>query len=273
MTFLSDLQTGFQALPGWSQRATLVALTLIAGYFFLKIVVKTVDSALQREKRIDATLRSFLDTIVDVVGWALVVVFTLGVAGVNVGAMLGGLAIGGFVIGFALKDTLGNLAAGVMLLFYRPFNVGDTITVAGQDGDVVDLGLALTTLKAADGRIITLPNGNVLGGTIINHTRNDKRRADVMVGIGYDDDIGAATRAILAAVASDSRVLSDPAPSVRITGLGASSVDLQVRPWVQTGDFWQTKADLHETVKKAIADAGCSIPYPQTDVHVRQVPG
>ncbi len=272
MTVLSDLVAGFQSLPNWSQRTVLVALTLVAGYLFLKIVVKTVDRALQREERIDATLRSFLDTIVDVVGWALVIVLTLGVAGVNVGAMLGGLAIGGFIIGFALKDTLGNLAAGVMLLFYRPFNINDTITVAGQDGDVVDLGLALTTLKAADGRIITLPNGNVLGGTIINHTRNERRRADVAVGIGYDDDIGAATRSILEAVANDSRVLKDPAPSVRITGLGASSVDLQVRPWVQTSDFWQTKADLHATVKAAVEAAGCSIPYPQTDVHLRQVP-
>lgn len=273
MSVLTDAGAVFQSLPEWQQRAVLVALTLLVGFLTIRIIIRTLDRSLRRIPRIDETLREFLDRLVDVVAWSLLTVVVLGTAGVNVGALLGGLAIGGFVLGFALKDTLGNLAAGVMLLFYRPFNVGDTITLGSNEGEVTALGMALTTLAAADGRLITVPNGAVLGGAIVNHTRSPVRRADVLVGISYDDDIDAATRAILEAVSADSRVLADPAPGVRITGLGASSIDLQVRPWVQTGDFWQTKADLNATVKRAVEDAGCTIPFPQRDVHMHQVAG
>lgn len=271
MTVLTDLQSGFQALPDWQQRVVLVALTLLVGFLAIRLIIRTLDRSLRRIPRIDETLREFLDRLVDVVAWALLVVVVLGVAGVNVGALLGGLAIGGFVLGFALKDTLGNLAAGVMLLFYRPFNVGDVITLNGQDGAVAALGMALTTLTAADGRLITVPNGAALGGVIVNHTRAATRRVDMMVGIAYDDDIDAATRSILAALEADPRVLPEPAPSVWISGLGDSSVDLQVRPWVKTEDLWNAMADLRATVKRAVEDAGCTIPFPQRDVHMHQV--
>lgn len=271
MALVTDLQSGFQALPDWQQRVVLVALTLLIGFLAIRVVIRTVDRSLRRVPRIDETLREFLDRLVDVVAWALLTVVVLGVAGVNVGALLGGLAIGGFVLGFALKDTLGNLAAGVMLLFYRPFNVGDVITLNGQDGEVASLGMALTTLNAADGRLITVPNGSALGGVIINHTRAPRRRVDVVVGIAYDDDIDAATRSILGALEADPRVLADPAPSVWISGLGASSVDLQVRPWVRTADLWPATADMKGVVKRAVEDAGCTIPFPQRDVHVHPV--
>lgn len=269
MGLWQDLVNGVAALPEWQQRTVLFFGVLFIGVFLIRFVERLVDGAMHRSQRIDATLRNFLDSVTNVLGWIVLVVVLLAIVGVDVGAALSGLAIGGFVIGFALKDTLGNLAAGVMLLFYRPFRVGDTVTIGGESGEVLDLGISLSTLKAGDGRIITIPNGTILRGTVTNHTREPIRRADVAVGIGYDDDVGAAVQAILSALAADPRVLDDPAPTVRMTGLDASAVGLMVRPWVKTSDFWQAKADLHATVKNALQDAGVSIPFPQTEVTMR----
>lgn len=264
---------GLAALPGWQRSLFTAAAIILVGYLFMRFGRALVRRGMERNRHIDATLTQFVMAVISSVGWIVIVGAVLVYAGnVDLTAMLGGLAIGGFVIGFALKDTLGNLAAGVMLLFYRPFNLGDTVTISGETGDVVSLGMALTTLKVADGRIVTIPNGNVLGSAITNHTRNPIRRADVLVGISYDDDIDTAVKAVMQALSSDERVLPEPAPSVRITSLGASSVDLQVRPWVNTPDVWQAKADLHATVKRALESAGCSIPYPQQDVHIISQP-
>ena len=256
------------ARPEWQQRALLFAATLVLGVIVIKVAEKLVDGAMYRSKHIDATLRNFLDSVTNVIGWILLVIVLLTIVGVDLAALLGGLAIGGFVIGFALKDTLGNLAAGVMLLFYRPFKVGDTVTIAGQDGDVQDLGISMTTLLAADGRIVTIPNGNVLGGTVVNHTRHHVRRADVLVGISYDANIDTAVRAIMEELGKDDRVLHEPALGIRITNLGDNAVGLQVRPWVKTADIWQAKADFHGTVKHALDSVGINIPYPQRDVHM-----
>lgn len=271
MAFADRLADGYAVLPGWAQTAVQVAVVVLVGWVVLKILDRYLDKVLRRSRHVDATLRSFLVRTTSIGGGVLVAAWALAVAGVDLAALLGGLAIGGFVLGFALKDALGNLAAGVMLLLYRPFNVDDVATIGGETGLVTALGMAMTTLRTGDGRVVTVPNGKVLGGTLVNHTREPKRRADVRVGIGYGDDIDAAVRAILAAVREDPRVLPDPEPSVWISGLDADSVGLVVRPWVATADFWQAQADLHGTVKRAVESAGCTIPYPQRDVHLHQV--
>ncbi len=250
----------------WLNTTLRVVLVLVLGWLAIRFLRPIILRTLDHGK--DATLTGFLRRVISMVSWVIVAVVALGVAGVDAAALAGGIAVGGFIIGFAVKDTLGNLAAGVTLLIYRPFDKGDTVSIAGTDGDVMDLGMAMTWIKTADARIAAIPNGSVLGGTIINHTREPKRRADVTVGISYDDDIDTTIRAILDDVAKDPRVLDDPAPGVRITALGDSSVNLQVRPWVNTDDYWQTRADLNATVKRAVEGAGCSIPYPQRDVHV-----
>ncbi len=268
---LDTLAAGLKALPKWQLQIVIAAIIIVLGWLFMKMGVGLVRKGMRRNPYIDDTLTHFVHAVLSAMGWIVIFILVLATFGVNLAALVGGLAIGGFVIGFALKDTLGNLAAGVMLLFYRPFNIGDTVTISGETGDVTSLGMALTTLKLADGRIVTLPNGNVLGSAITNHTRLSIRRADVLVGIGYDDDIDTAIKAIMEALAADPRVLQEPKASVRITELGNSAVGLQVRPWVKTSEFWQAKADFHAVVKRAVEGAGCSIPYPQTDVHIHQV--
>ncbi len=263
-----DWANALRELPVWQQKALLFVSVLLLGYLVIKFGERLIDRAMHKSQRIDDTLANFLDSVTNVIGWVVLGAILLTIAGVDLAALLGGLAIGGFVLGFALKDTLGNLAAGVMLLFYRPYQVGDTVTIAGDTGDVVDLGVSLTTMKAGDGRIITIPNGKILNGVVINHSRNDIRRADVLVGIGYGDDIQEASQAILAALREDERVLAEPAPSIRIRDLGDNAVGLQVRPWVKTEHFWQAQADFHGTVKHALDRAGMTIPYPQRDVHM-----
>jgi small conductance mechanosensitive channel len=270
MVSFNDFVNLYLGLPIWGQRASHVIVVLLATWLIKWVVDRYVRKLLHANRHVDDTTAGFVMRIMDLGIWALALVVALGAAGVDTAALAGGLAVGGFIVGFALKDTLGNLAAGFMLLLYRPFNVGDTVTIDGQSGDVVLLGMALTTMKAADGRIITLPNGKVLGNTILNHTREPTRRADVLVGIGYNDDIDGAVRAILEAVKQDPRVLAEPEPSVRITSLGDNAVGLQVRPWVQTADYWKAQADLHATVKQAIESSGGSIPFPQRDVHIHQ---
>lgn len=266
---LESLWADFGELPNWVHTTVKVALVFIIGWIIDSILDRTLDGALKRNKFVDDTARTFLVRTMDICIWALTFVVALSYLGVDPAALAGGIAVSGFIVGFALKDTLGNLAAGLMLLVYRPFHVADTVTIGGDSGDVMSLGMAMTVLKTGDGKLVTIPNGKVLGDTITNHTRENMRRADVLVGIHYDDDVGQATQAILAALNADPRVLSDPEPSVRITSLGDNSVGLQVRPWVATGDYWKAKADFHDTVKQALIGAGCSIPYPQREVLVR----
>ncbi|MBW3581610.1 MAG: mechanosensitive ion channel [Euryarchaeota archaeon] len=258
----------FLSLPLLAQRIFGALLILAIGWFAIRILKGWADAALVRAPHIDDTLRSFFRTLIGAGLWVLLVVVVLGVAGVNVAALVGGLAIGGFIVGFAIKDTLNNLAAGVMLLLYRPYSVGEVVEIAGSGGGVTGLGLAMTRLKTYDGKIITIPNGAILGGAIINHTREPIRMAEVKVGISYNDDIDTAVKAILGALAKEPRVLKEPIPEIRITTLGDSSVGLQVRPWVATVDIWRAQADLHKTVKLAVEAAGCTIPFPQRDVHL-----
>lgn len=268
MTFHERATNAFFALPEWGQRLILVALVLVLGWFTIAMARVWAQRALGRMQRLDETVRQFFLTVLVACGWVVVIVVALGVLGVDSAALLGGLAIGGFIVGFALKDVLGNFASGVMLLFYRPFRVGEVAEVGGHTGIVADIGLSLTTIRAADGRLITIPNAAVISGTIVNHTREPKRRADVDVGVAYGDNLDVAIAAIMDAVKGHPKVLPDPALDVRIMGLGDNSVNLQVRPWVQTADLWAVQAELHAVVKRAVEGAGCSIPFPQRDVHV-----
>ncbi len=271
MAFHDPLVSRYAAAPEWMQTATRVVAVVALGWLAIRFVRPLIVRAIRRAPGLEPTLATFIVRTFKGLSWIIVAIIALGVAGVDATALAGGVAVGGFIVGFAVKDTLGNLAAGITLLLYRPFVVGDTVTIAGVDGEVRAVGLALTTIKPGDARIATIPNSKVLGDTIINHTREPLRRADVTVGIAYDDDIDTAVKAILTAVAAEPRVVADPEPSVRITALGASSVDLQVRPWVRTEDFFATRADLHAVIKGAVEGAGCSIPFPQREIHVHNV--
>ena len=195
----------------------------------------------------------------------------LGTVGISIGPFLAGFGVVGFVVGFALQETMGNFAAGVMILLYRPFDVGDTVSAGGVTGKVEDMSLVNTTFLTPDNQTILVPNGKIWGDTIVNVTSNATRRVDLVASIAYEDDLDEA-EAILRRLCSDHpKVLAEPEPVVRMASLGESSVDFQVRPWARTEDYWDVHFELLRSIKVAFDAAGISIPYPQRQVHLTRI--
>jgi small conductance mechanosensitive channel len=177
----------------------------------------------------------------------------------------------GIAVGLALKDTLANFASGVMLLVFRPFDVGEVVEIGGTVGKVQEIGIFATTINTGDNVKITMPNSQVYGGKISNYSDNETRRVDLVMGVGYDDNIQTAIDTIRRIVTNHELVLADPEPQIAVSNLGDSAVDLVVRPWCNNADYWTVRFDLTRSLKEGLEAAGCSIPYPQRDVHMYQV--
>ena len=188
--------------------------------------------------------------------------------GIEIGPLLAGLGIAGFVVGFALQDTLSNFASGLMILVYRPYDVGDAIEAGGVIGSVSQMNLVSTMIMTFDNQLLVVPNNKIWGDVIRNITNQETRRIDMTFGIGYSDDIAKAERVLTEIVTSHEKVLEDPAPVIRLHELGDSSINFVVRPWSKTGDYWDVYWDVTREVKRRFDAEGISIPFPQRDVHV-----
>jgi small conductance mechanosensitive channel len=182
--------------------------------------------------------------------------------------LLAGLGIAGFVIGFALQDTLSNFASGLMILVYRPYDVGDAIEAGGVIGSVSQMNLVSTMIMTFDNQLLVVPNNKIWGDVIRNITNQNTRRVDMTFGIGYSDDVSKAERVLTEIVTSHEKVLEDPAPMIRLHELGDSSVNFIVRPWSKTSDYWDVYWDVTREVKRRFDTEGISIPFPQRDVHI-----
>ena len=191
--------------------------------------------------------------------------------GVSLGPALAGLGVAGFIVGFALQDTLGNFAAGGMILIYRPYDVDDFVEVAGVSGLVKKMNLVSTTINTFDNQTLVIPNSKIWGDVIKNVTAQRTRRVDLVFGISYGDDIDKAERILREIVESHDKVLADPSPKIRLHKLGDSSVDFVVRPWSKTADYWEVYWDITREVKVRFDREGISIPFPQRDIHVHQL--
>ena len=220
---------------------------------------------------LDPTLTPFLASLAFYAVIAMVLIAVLGMIGIETASLLTVLGAAGLAIGLAMQGTLSNVAAGVMLLLFRPFKVGDWVDIGGTSGKVMGVRLFSTLLSTPDNVEITVPTAQVYGNTIKNFTANDTRRNDILVGISYDDDIGIAIQTIKDVLSRDDRVLSDPEPVVAVLEMADSSVNIMVRPWCATADYWDLRFDLMRALKEQLETAGCSIPYPQTDVYLHQV--
>ena len=250
-------------------RLLLVVLILFVFYQFAKLVQKGVDRGLRASKlHLSHLLRRMIVSTVR----NLVVIFGILLAisqlGISLGPLLAGLGIAGFIVGFALQDTLSNFASGVMILLYRPFDVGDVVEAAGVSGKVHHMSLVNTTFMTFDNQRLVVPNNNIWGSVITNLTAQKTRRVDLVFGISYGDDIEKAEKVLHEVVASHEAVLDDPEPNIRLHELADSSVNFIVRPWVKTDDYWNTYWDITRAVKKRFDEEGISIPFPQRDVHV-----
>ncbi|MHC5211383.1 MAG: mechanosensitive ion channel family protein [Planctomycetota bacterium] len=241
-------------------------LTLIIGLWVAKLLTKGVRAMLGRAN-VDQALSQFLGTLVYYGLVAVVLVAAVGKLGVQTTSFVAILGAAGLAVGFALQGSLGNLAAGVMILLFRPFRVGDYVEAGGQAGAVKEMGVFATTLNTPDNRKIILPNSAITGGAIVNYSAFETRRVEVVFGISYDDDIAKARGIIQDVIAKDARILKDPAPAVLLAELADSSVNFKTRVWCKTSDFWGVNFDLIENVKLAFDAGGITIPYPQQDVH------
>lgn len=246
-----------------------VILSFVALLFLSRFARRLARRWIGRVPNISKLLEAFL---VGVVFWLFIAVgllIVLAALGVNVTplfAMIGGAS---FILAFALQDTLGNLASGLMIMVNRPFDEGDYVLVGGIGGTVRSVSIVATTVTTPDNQVIVIPNKNVWGNVITNVTASDTRRVDLVFGISYDDSIEEAQKVITEIVRTHPLVLSDPEPTIRVNELGASSVNFICRPWTRTSDYWSVYWDLTQRVKTAFDDAGISIPYPQQDVHIR----
>jgi small conductance mechanosensitive channel len=235
---------------------------LLIGLWLSARVAAIVKRALIRNRRIDEMVAVFLGSLTRYTLIAVTLIAVLNQFGVETTSLVAVLGAASLAIGLALQGTLSNVAAGVMLLLFRPFKVGDYVEIGGTAGTVKSVTLFLTELATPDNVEIMVPNGQVWGAIIKNYNHNPTRRCDINVGISYDDDIDAARAAVLECVTLDARALKDPAPAVVPIGFGASSVDLQVRVWCNTADFWEMRWDLTQAIKSKFDQRGITIPFP-----------
>ncbi|MHC4810714.1 MAG: mechanosensitive ion channel family protein [Planctomycetota bacterium] len=248
----------------------LFLVILLAAKIVASIVSGVIRRMLSKVNKGSELLRDFLANITGQTIFIIGLVVALGRLGINTGPLLAAIGAAGFVIGFALQGTLSNFAAGVMILLYRPYDIGDVVTAGGVTGKVQAMTLVSTTLVTGDNQVIIVPNGSIWGSTITNVTGNDTRRVDMSFGIGYSDDIDQAERVLTEIVTSHPKVLAEPAPVVKLNQLADSSVNFVVRPWARTSDYWDVLFDVHREVKKRFDAEGIGIPFPQMDVHVHQ---
>ncbi|MGD9253225.1 MAG: mechanosensitive ion channel [Holophagae bacterium] len=248
----------------------IVFVLILAAFWVLARVAKAVVRKAIRSSRFDWS-QLLERTALSVTG-TLVMVFGLLMAlsqfGVEVAPLLAGLGVAGFIVGFALQDTLANFASGVMILIYRPYDVGDLVDVAGGFGKVSDMNLVSTTLLTVDHQTLVIPNSKIWGDVIKNVTAQDIRRVDLVFGISYSDDIPKAEKVLAEIVAAHEMVLENPEPVIKLHNLGDSSVDFIVRPWAKTDDYWDVHWDLTREVKLRFDAEGISIPFPQRDIHI-----
>jgi small conductance mechanosensitive channel len=232
--------------------------------------ISKLISKLLGKNRVDVTLLSFLENIIYYTLIIIVIIAALGQLGINTTSFLTIVGAAGLAIGLALKDSLSDFASGVMLILFRPFGVGDAVTAGGVSGSVVAISLFNTTLNTPDNQRIIVPNSNITGNVITNVTANDTRRVDLVIGIGYDDDIKKAKEILNKIIQEEARVLDTPKPLIAVSELADSSVNFVVRPWVKCADYWPTYFDLTANIKRALEKDGLTIPFPQRDVHVKE---
>ena len=243
-------------------------------FFVGKWLARRVQNAFEillRKRGVDDVLVDFLGTIVSaliIIAAIIAAVDTLGIPATSFMAILGAA---GLAIGLALKDSLSNFASGVMLVLFRPFAKGDFVDAGGILGTVEEIQLVSTILTTPDNKQIIVPNSLMYGSAITNYSAKDTRRVDMVIGVGYDDDLKVAANVLKKICDDHPKILGEPATKIFINNLGDSAVDFVVRPWVKSEDYWGVLADVLETAKVDLEAAGCKIPYPQTDVHIHQV--
>jgi small conductance mechanosensitive channel len=254
----------------WAKNIAFFLLIILVSWILSNVIGKAVQKAVANIKSASALLKDFIVNISRKAVFVVGFVVALSMLEVNVGPLLAAIGAAGFIMGFALQGTLSNFAAGILILIYRPYDVGDLVEVGGMLGKVDAMTIVSTTLRKPDNQKVVIPNNMIWGDIITNITGTSKRRVDLVFGIGYSDDIEKAQKVLEEILANHEAILKDPAPVVKVHELADSSVNFVVRPWVETDNYWDVYWDVTRSVKERFDAEGISIPFPQQDVHMHQ---
>ena len=247
-------------------------IIVAAGFWGAKVVSHMVKGVMEK-REVDQALTGFVGNLINAAIVTFAAIAALNQLGIQTTSLIAVVGAAGLAIGLALKDSLGNFAAGVMILIFRQFKAGDLIEAAGVLGVVETLNIFSTQMKTGDNKTIFVPNGKLLGDNIINYSAKPIRRVDLVIGVSYDADLQQVRTVLEEVLDGDDRVLKDPAPTVGVLALADSSVNFAVRPWVASGDYWPVHFDLHAAIKTRFDAEGISIPFPQRDVYLHAVEG
>lgn len=260
-----DAVTSYIAIYGFKVLAALAIFFI--GKWAAKLGISFAKTVMKKSN-IDDTLIGFAGNILYGLAMAFVAIAALSQLGVETTSLAAILAAAGLAIGLSLQGSLSNLASGVMIILFRPFKNGDFIEAAGVAGVVEEISIFTTQIKTGDNKQIIVPNGSITAGAITNYSAKSERRIDMVIGVGYDDDLSKVKKTLEKLVKADKRILKDPETTIAVAELGDSSVNLVVRPWVKSEDYWGVKFDLTEAIKTTFDKEGISIPYPQQALHV-----
>lgn len=268
MTQLDEWQAAVLPMAmQYGSQVLLAIITLLIGWWVIGRIANGILAVMEK-RNIDKSLHGFVGNLIAIGLKVLLIISVAGMIGVETTSFIAVIGAAALAVGFALQGSLANFAGGVLILFLRPFKVGEYIEAQGIGGTVDSIQIFHTVLKTPDNKTVVVPNGSLSNGNIINYSRQPTRRVDVNIGIDYGDDIKKAREILLRLAHADERVLKDPEPAVRLTGLGESSVDLSLRMWTKTDDFWGVMWDITELAKETFDQEGITIPFPQRTVHM-----
>ena len=250
----------------------LLAITVfIVGKWLAKQIAKLAERAMS-VRTIDNTVSQFVKNILYYALLTMVTIAALGQLGIQTASFVALIGAAGLAIGFALQGSLANFAAGVLMILFRPFKLGDYVEAGGASGTIKDISIFSTTLNTPDNKIVIVSNSGVMGSNIINYSTMSERRVDMVVGVAYSADLDAVRSELEAVIAVDSRILPEPEKTIAVVELADSSVNFAVRVWVKSADYWPVFFSLNERIKKQFDKQGIEIPFPQMDVHVQKIP-
>ena len=261
------IQMSIRGILSVGSRILIALVLLFVGRWIIKHLRKGLNRMLTNRK-VEASLRSFLMSLTNITLTLFLIIVIIGILGIDTTSFIAVFASAGLAVGMALSGTLQNFAGGVMILIFKPFKVGDYIEAQGQSGTVKEIQLFNTVINTADNKTILIPNGGLSTGIINNYSKENSRRVDWTFGIGYGDNYDKAKATIAQLLESDGRIFKEPAYFIALTSLGDSSVNIVVRAWTASSDYWGVFFDMNEKVYKRFAEVGLNIPYPQMDVHL-----
>ena len=245
-----------------------ILLILIVGKILITLLKKWITKSLTKSKKINELMQKLILKVIAAVAWVLLLVIVLGQIGVNLGPIIAGLGVTGFILGFAFQETIGNLLAGAMIAINSPFRIGDYVEIGSISGSVRDMDMMSVTLATPDNKRVIMANKLVWGTAITNYSYTDRRRVELGASIAYDSDVNKAKQILWDIINGYPEVLADPKPVIEVNKLNDSSVDLVVRPWTLPGDYWTVYFRFQPEVLEKFREAGLEIPFPQVDVHM-----